>query len=348
MENRVVITGLGMVTPFCVGKDSLSEKLNAGDFIKFKREFENLDFISLSGIEEDANIRGMDRISKYAVLGAKLAMDDAMINLSVEDIEKIGVVIGSAFGCTESNSKFIEALIKKGPRFVNPTIYRNSVSNAASGQIALIFGLKGVHSTIKSGSVSSAEAIAYSFELIKKGRAKVIVSGGVDTFSPAVYLWFDSSEYFFRKEFLTEGAGILVLESLAHAEMRGVNIYAEIIGTSIGNAGSQKSIHALIAAVQRGLLNAMEESRLKINDLDGFILNNTLEPVELKTIIGYNNKPVYCFNERFGNFVGANGAFDIMNYILLKARANKEPHNVALINIGFDGSVVVIISKIYV
>jgi 3-oxoacyl-[acyl-carrier-protein] synthase II len=206
VENRVVITGLGPVTPFCIGKDSLSKKLNTRDtrdIINSKREFKEFDFFSLSGFEENANTRGMDRISKYAVFGAKLAIEDSAISLSSEKRERIGVIIGSAFGCTESNSKFIETLVIKGPRLVNPVIYRNSVSNAASGQIALAFGCKGFHSTINSGSVSAAEAVAYSFELIKRGKAEVIISGGVEIFSPAVYLWFDFSEYFFRKMPLT-------------------------------------------------------------------------------------------------------------------------------------------------
>jgi len=349
MENRVVITGLGAVTPFCIGKDSLVEKLNeVENFINFKREFEEFDFSLLCGIEENANTRGMDRISKYAVLAAKLALEDSAISLSSEDRERIGVVIGSAFGCTESNSKFIETLIKKGPRLVNPVIYRNSVSNAASGQIALTFGCKGFHCTINSGSVSSSEAIAYSFELIKRGRAEVIISGGVETFSPAVYLWFDFSEYFFRKMSLTEGAGMLVLESLAHAEMRGANIYAEIVGTSIVNTGAQKSTDALVETIFRGFLSALKEAGTTMDDLDGLILNNTIEPVELKTILGCDNKPVYCFAERFGNFVGASGVFDLMNYILLKNKIGRKPHNIALINIGFDGSIIVIISKITV
>lgn len=348
MENRVAITGLGAVTPFCIGKDSLSGKLNIGDFINCKREFEEFDFSLLCRIEENANTRGMDRISKYAVLGAKLALEDAAISLSSEDRAKLGVIIGSAFGCTESNSNFIKTLVRKGPRLVNPLIYKNTVSNAASGQIALIFGLKGFYSTINSGNVSSAEAIAYSFELIKRGKAEVIISGGVETFSPVVYLWFDFSEYFFRKMPLTEGAGILVLESLAHAEMRGANIYAEITGTSILNTGIRKSIDALAEAIPRGVFSALKESGTTMDDLDGFILNNTLEPIELKTILRYNNKPVYCFTERFGNFVGASGVFDLMSYILFETKIGKKPHNIALINIGFDGSIVVIISKIII
>ncbi|MBT9164719.1 MAG: 3-oxoacyl-(acyl-carrier-protein) synthase 2 [candidate division WS2 bacterium] len=348
MENRVVITGLGPAAPFCIGKDSLSKMLNSQDFTKCKRELKEFDFSSFCGTRENANTRGMDRISKYAVLGAKLALEDASILLSAEDSENIGVIIGSAFGCTESSSKFIETLIKKGPRLVNPLIYRNTVSNAASGQIALVFGLKGFHSTINSGNVSSADAAAYSFELIKRGKAEVILSGGVETFSPASYLWFDFSDYFFRKMSLTEGAGILVLESLAHAEIRGANIYAEIIGTSILNAGANKSVDALAAAIRRGVFIALKESGITMDDLDGFILNNTLEPVELRSILGYDNKPAYSFVERCGNFVGASGAFDLMNYILFEAKIEKKPHNIALINIGFDGSIVVIISKIVV
>lgn len=138
------------------------------------------DFHRITGRKESPEIRQMDQLSKYTVACAQLAMESSGINLDSINRERAGIILGSAFGCTASNHKFLETLISLGPRRTSPVVFRNTVSNAMAGHLAITMRFLGSNSVFNSGMVSGLQSMAYSFEEIVSGSCDLIISGASD------------------------------------------------------------------------------------------------------------------------------------------------------------------------
>lgn len=260
---RIVITGIGMVTPLGIGKDQFSRRLFAGDCAiapvqsfdacAFSShcsaeitDFQPRDFISVK------NIRRMDRISQLTSAAARLALEDAGITVTPDNRDRIGIVLGTSFGATDVTVQFAGTLINEGPAFVNPILVPNTVMNAAAGHTSIELGFRGVNTTITHFAVSAETAIAYAVSEIRRGAADFILTGGVDILSKFYYESLtrfhalspldgkiEESRPFDRDRnglVAGEGCGIICIESLESAQARGRRPYCEIKGFGQGSS----------------------------------------------------------------------------------------------------------------
>lgn len=287
-EERIVVTGLGMVTPLGVGKEEFSRRLFAGDCaIDVVQAFDTGALTSHLGAEvrnfaprdhiSVRNLRRMDRTSLMTAASARLALDDAGLTVTEENRDRVGMVLGTAFGATDVTAQFAGTLLSEGPSSVNPILVPNTVMNAPAGHTSIELGFRGVNTTVTHFAVSAETAIAYGVSEIRRGAADVILTGGVDILSKFYYESlskfrglscgngqeegarpFDET----RNGYVAgEGCGILCLESLASARGRGVNIYCEISGAGLGSSpapptGWPQSTEGICRAFNRASVNA--------------------------------------------------------------------------------------------
>jgi 3-oxoacyl-[acyl-carrier-protein] synthase II len=256
---RVVVTGLGLVTPLGTGVEKTWKAICAGEsgigrITRFDptgydaqiagevKDFDPAQFI------EKKEIKKMDTFIHYAVGAAQLAVDDACLKVAPEEATKVGVYIGSGIGGLGSIEHYHDVLRAKGPGRVSPFFIPMTIINLASGQVAIRIGAKGPNSCAVTACATGNHCIGDAYRLIQRGDADVMVAGGAEAavtplgvagFASAKALSFRNDEPTkasrpFDKDrdgfVLGEGAGVLVIEELEHALQRGVRIYGEIIG----------------------------------------------------------------------------------------------------------------------
>ena len=256
--NRVVVTGMGAITP--VGNDveafwtGLKEKkVGIGpityfdtDGYKAKLAAEVKDFDAKKYMDPKA-ARRMERFSQFAVAAAKQALEDARIDMSEEDPFRVGTCISSGIGSLQVIEKEYEKLLEKGPGRVNPLMVPLMISNMAAGNVSIQFGLKGKSINVVTACAPGTHSIGEAMRTIQHGEAEVMVAGGAEScitpigvagfasltaLSPSedpmrASIPFDAERNGFV---MGEGAGVVVLESLEHAKARGAKIYAELVG----------------------------------------------------------------------------------------------------------------------
>jgi 3-oxoacyl-[acyl-carrier-protein] synthase II len=289
MNRRVVITGLGIISPIGIGKEkfwnSLIEGKSGIDYItKFDTEefstkiaAEVKDFNPYDYIDKKEAKR-MDRFTQFAVASSKMAVEDAGLDLDIINKERIGVILGSGVGGLETLEEQMKKLIEKGPKKVSPFFVPMMISNMAAGQVSILLGAKGPSETIVTACASSTNAIGDSFKIIQRGDADIIVTGGAEAaVTPLALAGFSSMRALstnnenpqeasrpFDKDrdgfVMGEGSAILILEELQHALERGAKIYGEIIGY-----GTTSDAYHITAPAEdgEGAKRAME---LAIND----------------------------------------------------------------------------------
>ena len=257
-KNRVVVTGMGAITP--IGNDvesfwrSLKEKkvgigqistFDTTDY-KVKLAAEVKDFDAKEYMDVKASKR-MERFSQFAVAAAKEALEDSGLSLEKEDPYRIGVCVGSGIGSLQSMEKEHKKLLEKGPGRINPLLVPMMICNMAAGNVAIQFGLKGKCFNVVTACATGTHSIGEAFRSIQYGEADVMVAGGTESsITPLGVAGFTALTALstsqnplrvsipFDKErngfVMGEGAGIVVLESLEHAKARGARIYAELVG----------------------------------------------------------------------------------------------------------------------
>ena len=256
--NRVVVTGMGAITP--VGNDveafwtGLKEKkVGIGpityfdtDGYKAKLAAEVKDFDAKKYMDPKA-ARRMERFSQFAVAAAKQALEDARIDISEEDPFRVGTCISSGIGSLQVIEKEYEKLLEKGPGRVNPLMVPLMISNMAAGNVSIQFGLKGKSINVVTACASGTHSIGEAMRTIQHGEAEVMVAGGAEScITPIGVAGFASLTALSTSEdpmrasipfdaerngfVMGEGAGVVVLESLEHAKARGAKIYAELVG----------------------------------------------------------------------------------------------------------------------
>lgn len=285
MDRRVVITGIGMVTPLGTGREAFGAALWRGetaireieafptrDFASHLgaevREFQPRDFISVK------NLRKMDRLSAMVTASVRMALDDAGIRIGEVNRDRIGIIMGTAFGNTELKVSTARILFTEGPGMVNPIHVPNTVMNAPAGHASIEMGFRGVNTTINHLAVSAETALAYGAMEIRRGAADVIFAGGADILSPFFYETlarfkalspvdggaegarpFDCHR---NGPVMGEGCGIVCLEAEDLARERGATPYAEVTGWGLGSSpapptGWPREPRGFIRAVEKAL-----------------------------------------------------------------------------------------------
>lgn len=356
MGKRVVVTGMGVISPIGTGLNKFWEALISGaSGVDRITQFDASDYkVQIAGEVKDFNVgdyidkkeaRRMDRFVQFAVAASKMAIDDAGLDLNNnEDSERIGVVIGSGIGGISTVFEQSKILLEQGPGRVSPLTVPMKIINMASGQVAMAFGFKGFNSSVVTACASSNNAIGDSFRLLKNGELDVIVTGGTEAaivpisiagFSAmkALSTYNDepqkASRPFDAKRdgfVMGEGAGILVLETLEHAKARGAKIYAEIVGYGVTCDAyhiTAPDPEGLGAA--KAMKKAMDEAALTPEDISyinahgtSTPLNDKLETLAIKKVFGKRayDIPISSIKSMIGHLLGAAGGVEAVASVL--------------------------------
>lgn len=351
---RVVVTGLGALSPLGNTAPETWEALKAGksgaapithfDASKFKTQFacEVKNFKATDFIDRK-EARKMDLYEQYALVAAMEAVKDSGMDLEAEDKNRIGVVLGVGIGgihtFEEEAGNYAVNGAEMGPKY-NPFFIPKMIADIASGQISIQYGFHGPNYTTTSACASSTNALADAFNLIRLGKANVMVTGGAEAaIWPAGVGGFnamhalstrnDDPEHASRPFsasrdgfIMGEGATCLILEELEHAKARGAKIYCEVAGV-----GMSADAHHITASHPEGLgaalvmQNALEDAGMRPEDIDYINVHGTSTPVgdlsEVKAIQKLFGEHAYKLNisstkSMTGHLLGAAGALEAM------------------------------------
>lgn len=350
-KERVVVTGLGIVSPVGIGKEAFWTAILEGrPGVKALTRFPSEGFSSRVAAEikdfqpeafmDRKDARRMDRFAQLGVAAARLAVNDAGIVIDQGNAAKVGVIIGSGIGGMETLQEQIENLIKKGPGRVSPFFVPMMISNMAAGQIAIILGAKGPNLTVVTACASGTNAVGEGFKLIQRGAAQVVLAGGTEApITPAAFAGFGAmkaisasneepakaSRPFDKKRdglVIGEGAAVLCLESLEHARQRKAHIYCEIIGYGATADGYHITApEPTGCGASRAILLALEDAGISPSDVDyinahgtSTILNDKVETLAIKNVFkNYAYQiPVSSIKSMLGHCMGATGAMELV------------------------------------
>ena len=347
--NRVVITGLGAITPVGSGKEEFWNSIISGKSgigyvtkfdtkdhdVKIAAEVKDFDPTEFMG-KKDA--KRMDLFSQYAIAATKQALDDSGIDLEKVDLERAGTIIGSGIGGVSTLEKEKEKMDEKGPGRISPLFIPMMISNMAAGQVSMAFGLKGSSMTITTACASATHAIGEAFRMIKHGNLDFAVTGGTESsITPLSMGGFISMKALsgnndnpqsasrpFDKNrdgfVMGEGAGIVVIEDLEHALERGATIYAEIIGYgSTSDAFHITQPDPDAKGARNAMAMAINEGNIQLEDVHyinahgtSTYFNDKLETLAIKTLFGdhASNLNISSTKSMTGHLLGAAGGIE--------------------------------------
>ncbi len=238
---RVVVTGIGIVSPIGHGREAFCSALARGqsgirditlfatDGLRARRAGEISDF-QPEAFLGPKGLRLLDRAAKLALCAAHLALEDSGLLYKEDAGAEIGVCLGSTAGSVQSRAAYFATLHREGVRGLNPALFPNTVVNSPSAQVAIRFGLKGYNATISSGAASSLHALDYAARSIATGRAPAALAGGVEELGEFFFMAFHQGGCLDDGLVLGEGAAVLALEEAGAARARGARILAEYAG----------------------------------------------------------------------------------------------------------------------
>jgi 3-oxoacyl-[acyl-carrier-protein] synthase II len=370
-KRRVVITGMGAITPIGIGLQEFWQGLIEGrngvelitkfDTSKFETKFaaEVKNFDPSKYLDRKA-IKRLDEYAQFAIATSAMAMEDSGLELEKLDLERFGVVFGSGIGGIKTLRDQHFAYFESGtPKKISPFFVTMMISDIAAGQISIRFGLKGPNYATTSACATSSHAIADAFILIQRGSADFMISGGSESAiqemsvggfnsMKALSTWndrykeasrpFDADRNGFV---LGEGSASLVLEEYEHAKARGADIYAEIAG--IGLTGDAYHVTAPAPGGEgavRSMKEAIRDAELKPEDVDHINAHGTSTPyndvnetMAIKTV--FNNHAyelvVNSTKSMTGHLLGGAGAVESVATVLA-LKNNKIPPTINLTN----------------
>jgi 3-oxoacyl-[acyl-carrier-protein] synthase II len=344
---RVVITGLGVVSPVGIGADAVCASVNAGrsgvapitafDASAYSTRFAAMidDWDPTPWIEPK-EARRLARFQQFAVAAAQEAVDDAGLVIEEADADRVGVIVGSGIGGLGTMEEQKEILDAKGPGRVSPFLVPMMIVDLAAGHISIRFGAKGINYAPVSACATGNHAIGEAGEIIKRGDADVIIAGGFDCGTTPLGLAgfcaarslstrnddptrasrpFDAGRDGFV---MGEGGGILILEELEHARARGARIYAELAGYG----ASADAYHLTAPApdgdgARRAMLQSLARGGMTPAEI-GYInahgtstqLGDAAETGAIKAVFGPDAPPVSSTKSMTGHLLGGAGALE--------------------------------------
>ncbi|RKQ21165.1 beta-ketoacyl-[acyl-carrier-protein] synthase II [Bacillus subtilis] len=353
-KKRVVVTGLGALSP--LGNDvdtSWNNAINGvsgiGPITRVDAEeypakvaAELKDF-NVEDYMDKKEARKMDRFTQYAVVAAKMAVEDADLNITDEIAPRVGVWVGSGIGGLETLESQFEIFLTKGPRRVSPFFVPMMIPDMATGQISIALGAKGVNSCTVTACATGTNSIGDAFKVIQRGDADVMVTGGTE--APLTRMSFagfsankalstnpdpkTASRPFDKNRdgfIMGEGAGIIVLEELEHALARGAKIYGEIVGY-----GSTGDAYHITAPAQdgeggaRAMQEAIRDAGITPEEIDyinahgtSTYYNDKYETMAIKTVFGEHahKLAVSSTKSMTGHLLGAAGGIEAIFSVL--------------------------------
>ncbi len=349
MQRRVVVTGIGLVTSLGIGTDAtwaalLAGTSGAGPITKFDAtsfstrfacEVKGFDPLAFVGKKD---VKKMDVFIQFAIAASQCAMDDSGLAITAANAPEVGVCIGSGIGGFRTIEDEHTALVDGGPRKISPFFIPASIINLASGQVSIRFGAKGPNLATCTACSASAHAVGDSYEIIRRGDADVMITGGSEAaITPMSVGGFGALRALstrnddptrasrpFDKDrdgfIIGEGSGIVILEELEHARARGARIYAEIIG--YGMSGDAYHITAPSEdgdGAVRVMTKALKKAGLQPSDIDyvnahgtSTPFNDKLETLALKRTFGDHARRLAISSTKSmtGHLLGAAGGLE--------------------------------------
>jgi 3-oxoacyl-[acyl-carrier-protein] synthase II len=348
MKRRVVVTGLGAITP--IGKDvnSFFEGVREGRLgIDYIKSFDTENFkvkVAAEVKDFDPNnymdkkeAKRMDRFCQFAVASSIEAVKDSGLDVEKIDKNKFGVVIGSGIGGLLTIEKEHRNLLEKGPNKVGPLFIPMAIVNLAAGNVAIKFGAKGICSSVVTACASGTNAIGEAFRYIQMGYLDVAIAGGAEApITPLALAGFTNLTALTNKNdpkrasipfdlersgfVMGEGAGILILEEYGHAIKRGAKIYAEVVGygftcDAYHMTAPDEEAEGASRAMEMALLDAnIEKEKISYINAHGTStpLNDKLETLAIKKVFGdyAKNIPISSTKSMTGHLLGAAGSIE--------------------------------------
>ncbi|MBN2796841.1 MAG: beta-ketoacyl-ACP synthase II [Clostridia bacterium] len=355
MKNRVVVTGIGVVSPIGHGREAFFQGLKEGkNGASLIEAFDTTEYTTKVAAEiKDFNpelyinkkeVKRMDRFTQFAIAASKMAVEDGQINFDSVDMNRVGVIIGSGIGGIQTLAEQHEKLLSKGPGRVSPFLIPMMITNMASGQVSMEIGAKGPNTTVVTACASGTHAIGDAFKAIQRGDADMMFTGG----SEAAICELGMAGFCTMKAMTTrnddpltssrpfdvdrdgflmgEGSGIIVLESLEHAQKRGATIYAEMVGY-----GATADAYHITSPAPNGegaarcMTMAVNDAGVEPSAIDyinahgtSTPYNDKFETMAIKTAFGDHayNLSVSSTKSMTGHLLGASGAVEAIASIM--------------------------------
>ncbi len=353
MKRRVVVTGMGAITPIGLNVGDFWQSIKEGrhgfapitrfDTSEYKchiaaevKGFEGKNFMDFKAAKR------MELFSQYAVAAAKEALLDSGIHMEEEDPYRVGCAIGSGIGSLQAMEREHKKLLEKGPNRVNPLLVPMMISNMAAGNVSIQFGLKGKSINSVTACATGTNTIGEAFRSIQYGETDIMVSGGAESsVTPVGIAGFtaltalsteenpDKCSLPFDKNrsgfVMGEGAAVVILEELAHAKARGAKIYGEVVGYGCSSdAYHITSPEESGAGAARAMTNAIEDAGLQPEDIlyinahgTGTHHNDLFETRAIKLAFGSHaeNLKINSTKSMIGHLLGAAGAIEFVTCI---------------------------------
>ena len=353
MSRRVVVTGMGAITPIGLTVEEFWEsvkeqRIGFGPITKFdaseykcKLAAEVKGFDAKQYMDPKAAKR-MEAFCQYAVAAAKEAMEDAGLDMEKEDPWRVGVAVGSGIGSLQAMEREHKKLLEKGPNRVNPFLVPLMISNMASGNVSIQFGLKGKSINVVTACATGTNCIGEAMRSIQHGEADVMVAGGSEgSITPIGISGFTALTALSSREdparcsipfdkerngfVMGEGAGIVILEELEHAKARGAKIYAELVGYGC----SSDAFHITSPAedgsgAAKAMENAVQDAGIALEDITyinahgtSTQLNDLFETRAIKLAFGEHAKKIHINSTKsmIGHLLGAAGAVEFITCV---------------------------------
>ena len=350
MSRRVVVTGMGAITPVGLNVNDFWSSLKEGKHgFGTITKFDSTDYkchvaaevkdFDAKAFMDPKTARRMELFCQYAVAAAKEALEDSGLDMEKEDPYMAGCAVGSGIGSLQAMEREYDKLINRGPSRVNPLLVPLMISNMAAGNVSIQFGLKGKSINVVTACATGTNCIGEAFRTIQYGDADVMVAGGTESSIPPIgvagfcaltalssvddpdhcSLPFDKNRSGFV---MGEGAGVVVLEELEHAKKRGAHIYAEVIGygctsdayhiTSPAEDG-QGAAGAMLAAVKDGGITPEDITYINAHGTATHH-NDLFETRAIKLAFGDHAKNIHVNSTKsmIGHLLGAAGAIEFV------------------------------------
>ncbi len=346
---------MGLVTPLGTGNENVWKKiLNGESGISTITRFDTTRFeTKIAGEIKDFNgeeftshkeIKKMDLFIQYVLGATKVAIEDSKLDMAAEDAERVGVVAGTGLGGLPTLEKYHSILLERGPGRISPFFIPMLIANEAPGHIAIQHGIKGPNLCIVTACATGAHSIGDAFRIIQYGDADVMVAGGTEAnLTPLTVGGFNAMKALSRRNdeparasrpferdrdgfVVSEGSGIVILEELEHAQKRGAQIYAELVG--YGYNGDAFHITAPCSdgdGFIRCMRLAIKDAGLSTDDIDyinahgtSTELNDHIETIAIKEVFKEraHKVPVSSTKSMTGHLLGAAGAVEAVFSVL--------------------------------
>jgi 3-oxoacyl-[acyl-carrier-protein] synthase II len=354
-RKRVVVTGLGLITPLGIGVETSWQNLLSGksgirritsfDASAFPTQIAGeVDSFNPEDYIEPKEVKKMDRFIHFAVAAATFALNDSGLKITDNNADRVGVLVGSGMGGLHAIEYYHSVLLEKGPRRITPFFIPMLTINLAAGQISIKFGAKGPNSAISTACATGSHSIGDALKIIQRGEADAMIAGGTEAvITPMAVGGFNAMKALSTRNdepekasrpfdidrdgfVIGEGAGIIVIESLQHAMDRGAKVYAEIVGYGMtADAYHITSPSPGGEGAARCMAIALKDGGIVPSEVDYINAHGTstksgdeLESQAIKTVFGeYAYKVVISSTKSMtGHLLGAAGGVESVISIL--------------------------------